>query len=547
MSNKHKKNIIPVIDLFAGPGGLNEGFSHKIGGERRFKSVLSVEKEAPEHQTLSLRAFYRYFLYRDLPVPQEYYDYIQKRNNVTREQLWKKYPDAAAEADNEALQFTLGEDDGPLGFPFLADKIKKALGGEKNWLLIGGPPCQAYSLVGRSKQLGELKKTEGSISGAEQKFYQDHRHKLYRQYLRILAYFAPAVFVMENVKGILSAKLNGELIFPQIIDDLKTPAVSAKEYGWESNTKHTYHIFSFVTGTEPDDISDYLIKSENYGIPQARHRVILLGIRDDIWAKTGHSVGKLKKQSQTSVKRAIGKLPVLRSGFTRRDDNLDAWKNYLAEIINEKFFSEFSDEVKQMIMEYIRQRETFSAERTTKEHYKVDKELLDDWYSDPLLKCYLNHETRAHMAKDLYRYLFVAVMGELQKHSPQLKDFPDDLLPEHQNVIKNAERTEKKVKTEQKFADRFKVQVWDIPSSTITSHISKDGHYFIHPDPLQCRSLTVREAARLQTFPDNYFFEGNRTQQYHQVGNAVPPFLAHQLSRIVFDVFEKAVAKKEKK
>ena len=158
MSNKHKKNIIPVIDLFAGPGGLNEGFSHKIGGERRFKSVLSVEKEAPEHQTLSLRAFYRYFLYRDLPVPQEYYDYIQKRNNVTREQLWKKYPDAAAEADNEALQFTLGEDDGPLGFPFLADKIKKALGGEKNWLLIGGPPCQAYSLVGRSKQLGELKK-----------------------------------------------------------------------------------------------------------------------------------------------------------------------------------------------------------------------------------------------------------------------------------------------------------------------------------------------------------------------------------------------------
>ena len=184
-------------------------------------------------------------------------------------------------------------------------------------------------------------------------------------------------------------------------------------------------------------------------------------------------------------------------------------------------------------MEYIRQRETFSAERTTKEHYKVDKELLDDWYSDPLLKCYLNHETRAHMAKDLYRYLFVAVMGELQKHSPQLKDFPDDLLPEHQNVIKNAERTEKKVKTEQKFADRFKVQVWDIPSSTITSHISKDGHYYIYPSTNTIRSISIREAARIQSFPDDFFFEGSRSAIFKQIGNAVPPLLAHAIAQAI--------------
>jgi len=536
--------MIPVIDLFAGPGGLNEGFSHEIMGRRRFKSVLSVEKETPEHQTLSLRAFYRYFLYRDLPVPQEYYDYIQGKNDVSRKALWEKYPDAATEADNEALQFTLGEDDGPLGFHFLAGKIKNALNGNSNWVLIGGPPCQAYSLVGRSKQLGELKKVENSPEEAEQKFYQDHRHKLYRQYLRILAIFSPAVFVMENVQGILSAKLNGKPIFPKILKDLKNPHASAKEYGWESTASHAYHILSFVTGTEPQVNSDYLIKSEDYGIPQARHRVILLGIRDDIWGIVGRSVGKLTRQSPRTVHDAIGHLPVLRSGLTGQKDSLDAWKDYLAEIIHAGVFSELSSDVKRSIKEYNKKRKSFSADRSSNISYGVEETTLGQWYGDPRLNFYLNHETRAHMASDLYRYLYVAVIGELKKHSPQLKDFPDALLPNHKNVIRRSSDGELKKGEAQKFADRFKVQVWDNPASTITSHISKDGHYFIHPDPLQCRSLTVREAARLQTFPDNYFFEGNRTQQYHQVGNAVPPLLAHQLSKIVFEIFEKASVSK---
>lgn len=536
-------DFIPVIDLFAGPGGLNEGFSHKIKNRLRFKSVLSVEKEAPEHKTLSLRAFYRYFLYAGKPVPTEYYDYIQHRNNITRECLWDKFPEAAAAADEEALQFTLGEDDGPKGFKFLQQKIKKALNGNKNWLLIGGPPCQAYSLVGRSKQLGELKKTEGSLSNAEEKFYQDHRHKLYRQYLRILALFSPAVFVMENVKGILSAKLNGEFIFPRIIDDLRAPSVSAKEYGLQSKGSHTYHILSFVTGTEPENLSDYLIRSDSYGVPQARHRVILLGIRNDIWRTINKTVKRLNPSPRISVLEAIGKLPPLRSGFTRREDSLDSWISYLEQIKNKPFFKECETDIKKRINFYANRRKMVTIGRESDEQYVAEEKLLNGWYVDNLLVKHLNHESRAHMDSDLYRYLYAAIFGEVRKCSPKLRDFPEDLLPNHKNIIKRDKQTNGVTPSEQKFEDRFKVQVWNNPSSTITSHISKDGHYFIHPDPVQCRSLTVREAARLQTFPDNYFFEGNRTQQYHQVGNAVPPFLAYQLSHIVFDIFERFLNK----
>ena len=119
---------------------------------------------------------------------------------------------------------------------------------------------------------------------------------------------------------------------------------------------------------------------------------------------------------------------------------------------------------------------------------------------------------RSHIIEDLYRYLFVACFARVKGRSPKLSDFPLTLLPKHENVGKGVE--------ENKFADRFRTQLYGEPSKTVTSHISKDGHYFIHPDSGQCRSLTVREAARIQTFPDNYYFCGSRTQQFHQVGNA---------------------------
>lgn len=490
---------LPVIDLFAGPGGLGEGFSSlQKDGEQSFRIGLSIEKDSMAHQTLRLRSFFRLL---DEKGKRDYYAYL--RGEISKDELFDLHPHERDESLNEVGggPITLGVDN-----PTEIDKkIKKVLKGNDDWVLIGGPPCQAYSLVGRSRMKGKVKG-----------FEKDERHFLYREYLRIIKKHKPAVFIMENVKGLLSSKHDGGGIFERILEDLRAPG---------------YNIYSCVTSDKDLEPRDYIINSENYGIPQARHRVILLGLRNGLGR--GDQVLQMQLGEKNTVQGAIGGLPEIRSTLSKGGDSFNKWidnlKGFNLSCVEDK-------EVRVIVKDalagitvastganYVSQKPEFSTPFFRKKGVRK-------WYEDRAIKGTCNHEARGHMDSDIHRYLYAACFAKVHGHSPKMADFPKPLWPNHRNVKLAAEG--------KMFSDRFRVQRGDRYSTTVTSHISKDGHYFIHPDPTQCRSLTVREAARLQTFPDNYFFEGGRTAQYHQVGNAVPPLLARQVAEIVHGILK---------
>lgn len=516
---------IPIIDIFAGPGGLGEGFSTLVDaqGKRVFKIALSIEKDEYAHQTLTLRSFFRQF--EPAQAPEEYYKYI--RREITLETLYKTYPIQAAASKKEAWQTTLGESKDAVSKSILDKRIKEALGGKKNWLLIGGPPCQAYSIVGRSRRQETILD--------EQK---DERVGLYKQYLRILAVHNPAVFVMENVKGLLSAETENSPVFTKILKDLANPADAYfEDYGRNGIQIQCpgYQIYSlavkaykFGEGGNPIyKQKDYIIHSERYGIPQTRHRVILLGVRNDI--KFIPDV--LRKTKEVGIAKVLADLPRLRSGLSKQNDDNDSWKKAIEAIKKSHFLKGLDNNVKSKILKKITKLKVPHNGKGSS-FIQTDKLAIEynkNWFIDTNIKGVCNHEARGHMESDLRRYFFVSCYGSAKRKSPKLEDFPAALLPNHENVTEGIE--------ERKFADRFRVQLSHKPAKTITSHISKDGHYYIHYDPLQCRSLTVREAARIQTFPDNYYFCGPRTAQFSQVGNAVPPLLAKKIAEIVNPIF----------
>ena len=490
--------MIPVIDLFAGPGGLGEGFSslRNRGGEPIFQSILSIERDEQAHKTLRLRAYLRKILSSDGKVPSVYVDYMRGHDAKTFESLISHSTKLWAAACDEAVRAELREGD-----KTYVELGKKRL---KRWrrehseeplVIIGGPPCQAYSLAGRSRR------------AHDEAFELDEKHTLYKCYLSFIEGLKPDIFIMENVKGLLSATHGGERMFSRIVDDMR-------EAGYE--------IRSLVTES-PSNPRDFVVKAEMFGIPQTRHRVILMGVRKDLNLVTTI----LTEKAEVSLGEALTGIPSIRSSFSRRNKEIevDSWAAYVDAAAKRIMETEEGRGLAPVLKRVISSQ---PPRKTEKGAVTSGCGPYDQWYRGLLGRRAIltNHVARAHLASDLDRYLFCSAYAEVNGNPPHLEDFPRQLLPNHKNV-QGVE------KGSFKFNDRFRVQLFDRPSTTITSHIAKDGHYYIHPDPIQCRSLTVREAARLQAFPDDYLFEGNRTSQYTQVGNAVPPLLAQQIATIV--------------
>lgn len=530
---------IPVIDIFAGPGGLGEGFARlrsKGGSGKAFKTAISIEKDPAAHRTLTLRAFYRQIQSKPKAL-QSYFNRLRDPAATTAA-LYELFPSEAAKAMEESWLAELASEQCPV--PLVRERVKKALAGAGDWVLLGGPPCQAYSLAGRSRNRG--------IAGYS--FEQDAKTTLYLEYLQLIADFWPSVFVMENVKGLLSAQHSGGSMFGRICDDLTDPAKAIKGIDGrdqlERGRRHRYRLFpavqsgALLDGFGSTDPRDFVVHAEKFGIPQARHRVIIIGVREDFtdrrpeplkpWFDPGNP-----DKNRVSVRDVIGDLPPLRSGLSTKE-TAEHWAETLGRLAGKTWRQNLSrggkGDVANRAAEIAEQAKDLS---TRLPRSATGVEVIPgiayqrQWYEADRMTSIANHESRTHMASDLLRYLFASSFAEVKGQSPELSDFPAELLPDHKNAWRALEGSH--------FADRFRVQRFDQPATTITSHISRDGHYYIHPDPTQCRSLTVREAARIQTFPDTYFFEGNRTAQYVQVGNAVPPLLAHQIAERVYDLF----------
>ena len=405
------------IDLFAGAGGLSEGFI-RAG----FKPIAHVEMNKDACDTLKTRSVYHYLLANNRIS--DYQKYL--KGEITRNEYWSLVPDNVIEPiiNKEISNHTLDS---------IFQIIDSRLINEKVDVVIGGPPCQAYSVAGRARD------PKGMLD--------DHRNHLYKYYVEFLKRYKPKMFVFENVPGILSANNGGylNLIFE-----------SVREAGYELEFK--------------------ILNSKNFNVLQDRKRVIIIG-----WEKS------MKLSYPDFIENEV-QFKVLKDLFS----DLPKLKNGQGEFGLTNYSSEATDYLK---LSNIRTDNNFTTQHISRPNNPNDLEIYQI-----AVKKWINDKKRLNYA-----------------------ELPTRLI-RHSNTSS--------------FTNRFQVVNHDGLAHTVVAHIAMDGHYYIHPDPVQNRSISVREAARIQSFPDDYHFESSRTAAFKQIGNAVPVLMAEGIANKIKELLD---------
>jgi len=402
------KTKLNFIDLFAGAGGLSEGFI-RAG----FNPIAHVEMNKDACDTLKTRTAFHYL--KENERVDEYYEYL--KGNISRDELWNKIP-------NHLINSVINKEISPKTLPEIFEKIDDELKGEKVDLVIGGPPCQAYSVAGRARKNME----------------DDPRNHLYKHYVKFLNRYKPKMFVFENVPGILSAS-NGEY--------LEKIFKAVKKEGYE--------------------LEKQVLNAKNFSVLQDRKRVIIIGWRKDL--KLQYPKFNEKEVQFEVLKHLFSDLPKLKSG---------------------------------------------QGEWNVSKYAKKTNVYLDSTGIRNGIDFTTQHIARFNNENDLEIYRIAVEKWIKENKRLNYAELPKKLI-KHSNT-----------KT---FSNRFQVVNHKGISHTVVAHICADGHYYIHPDIEQNRSITVREAARLQSFPDDYFFESSRTAAFKQIGNAVPVLMAEGIAK----------------
>lgn len=412
--------MINIIDLFSGGGGLTEGFRNE-----NFNIISHVEMNEQACKTLELRdAFYYLKKKKRLSL---YNQYISKK--ISSETFWCQIPKFVT---NKTINESISNET----INGIMNEINHLAQNNRINGIIGGPPCQAYSTIGRARN--------ASKKGSDTRIY------LYEYYTDFLAYYKPDFFVFENVKGLQSFKdINGDFLLPKI-----------------------KRAFSNSIGESSYKVDYKIIDASTLGVPQKRERLIIFGYKSILGKKDFFNSLDKYLETPIPVKQLFKDLPFLRAGETNNQYN--------------------SKRPAQFVSKWIRSEQCINLTQNT---------------------------ARPNNRNDLEIYKIVA-LNKQHKENTKYPDLPERLITHRKRHI---------------FVDRFKALDKDKVSHTIVAHIAKDGHYYIHPDIKQNRSITVREAARIQTFPDDFYFENSRTSAFTQIGNAVPPYLAKKISMAVLD------------